>query len=598
MKDYFNIINGQFLDKLKIKDDEVGAGIKEYLLLKDRKDVENIITKKKYEKLNENEMIILKKMYISIIKYDDDENTQFMTKKINEILKVSNEELLAFFIKNKFSGLICIETFYFNNSMYFGMSQAKNNISNSNFYKDPRFLKIYFDIIKSIMNLYITVDDKIIQKIIDYELKLYEFKMTNDEKRNIKETVNIHKISNIKFANIDFQKLIKLLLNGVVYSRDDIIIDEKEPFKYYSRIDEYFKDPDFRYYIIWCMLNEFSTYTFGKANDYKFRLLMITRGIKKKNEFNKKKIDIMNLLLGHLISKEYYSLIDPEIKPRMYKLIDYLKRSFRQRLQNNKWMDPETKKMAIEKLDRISVDIGEGKLIDFNSMKELSLIYIENFIIINDFLFNQSIKSIEKMDKIFIGNIYEINAYYNPTKNQMTFPFGILRKPYFYNKNWDNLNAVAYNFGAIGSVIAHEITHGFDDQGKDFDKDGNLRNWWKKESEDKYNEISKKIGSLYSYHGVNANLTMGENIADLGAVRISLTSLKLYLKDINKDLTEELLDMFKKGWAMIWRQKKTKEEAQNRLSSDPHSPPELRVNIPLNNLEEFNKDNKDIIELW
>ena len=598
MKDYFNIINGQFLDKLKIKDDEVGAGIKEYLLLKDRKDVENIITKKKYEKLNENEMIILKKMYISIIKYDDDENTQFMTKKINEILKVSNEELLAFFIKNKFSGLICIETFYFNNSMYFGMSQAKNNISNSNFYKDPRFLKIYFDIIKSIMNLYITVDDKIIQKIIDYELKLYEFKMTNDEKRNIKETVNIHKISNIKFANIDFQKLIKLLLNGVVYSRDDIIIDEKEPFKYYSRIDEYFKDPDFRYYIIWCMLNEFSTYTFGKANDYKFRLLMITRGIKKKNEFNKKKIDIMNLLLGHLISKEYYSLIDPEIKPRMYKLIDYLKRSFRQRLQNNKWMDPETKKMAIEKLDRISVDIGEGKLIDFNSMKELSLIYIENFIIINDFLFNQSIKSIEKMDKIFIGNIYEINAYYNPTKNQMTFPFGILRKPYFYNKNWDNLNAVAYNFGAIGSVIAHEITHGFDDQGKDFDKDGNLRNWWKKESEDKYNEISKKIGSLYSYHGVNANLTMGENIADLGGVRISLTSLKLYLKDINKDLTEELLDMFKKGWAMIWRQKKTKEEAQNRLSSDPHSPPELRVNIPLNNLEEFNKDNKDIIELW
>ena len=155
-----------------------------------------------------------------------------------------------------------------------------------------------------------------------------------------------------------------------------------------------------------------------------------------------------------------------------------------------------------------------------------------------------------------------------------------------------------YNFGAIGSVIAHEITHGFDDQGKDFDKDGNLKNWWQKESEEKYNKIAKKIGNLYSSHGVNPQLTMGENIADLGAVRISLTALKIYLKDINKELTDELLDMFKKGWAMIWRQKKTKEEAQNRLSSDPHSPPELRVNIPLNNLEEFNKDNKDIIELW
>lgn len=598
MKDYFNIINGEFLNKLKIKDDDVGAGIKEYLLLKDRKDVETIITKEKYENLNEYEMIILKKMYISIIKYNDDENTLFMTKKIKELLTVSNEELLKFFIINKFSGLFCIETFYFNSQMYFGMSQGKNNISNSNFYKDPRFLKIYFDIIKSIMNIYVKVDDKIIQKIIDYELKLHESKMTNDERRNVKETINICKISNIKFTNFNFEKLINLILNGVKYSRDDIIIDEKEPFKYYSKIDEYFKDPDFKYYLIWCMLNEFSTFTFGKANDYKFQLLMITRGLKKKNEFNKKKIDIMNLLLGHLISKEYYSLIDPEIKPRMYKMIDYLKSSFRQRLNNNKWMDLETKKKAIEKLDKMSVDIGEGILIDFNNMKELSLIYIENFLIINEFLFNNSVKSLENMEKVFIGNIYEINAYYNPTKNQMTFPFGILRKPYFYNKNWDNLNAVAYNFGAIGSVIAHEITHGFDDQGKDFDKDGNMKNWWNKESEDKYNEIAKKIGILYSSHGVNGNLTMGENIADLGAVRISLTALKIYLKDINKELTDTLLQMFVKGWAKIWTSKKTKEEAQNRLLSDPHSPPMLRVNIPLNNLEELNKNKDDIIELW
>ena len=437
MKDYFNIINGDFLNKLKINDDETGAGIKEYLLLKDRKDVETIITKQKYEKLNEKEMIILKKMYISIIKYNDDENTLFLKKKINELLIVSNEELLKFFVKNKFSGLLYIETFYFNNKMFFGMSQGKNNISNSNLYKDTRFIKIYFDIIKSIMNLYITVDDKIIQKIIDYELKLYEFKMTNADKRNIKDTINIYKISNIKFTNINFQKLMKLLLNEneslkVNYGIDnDIIIDEKEPFKYYNKINEYFKDPDFKYYLIWCMLNEFSTYTFGKANDYKFQLLVITRGIKKKNEFNKKKIDIMNLLLGHLISKEYYSLIDPQIKPRMYKLIDYLKRSFKQRLEDNKWMDPETKKMALEKLDKMSVDIGEGKLIDFNNMKELSLIYIENFLIINEFLFNHSIESILNNEKIFIGNIYEINAYYNPTKNQMTFPFGILRKPFF-----------------------------------------------------------------------------------------------------------------------------------------------------------------------
>ena len=125
-----------------------------------------------------------------------------------------------------------------------------------------------------------------------------------------------------------------------------------------------------------------------------------------------------------------------------------------------------------------------------------------------------------------------------------------------------------------------------------------MKNWWNKESEDKYNEIAKKIGILYSSHGVNGNLTMGENIADLGAVRISLTALKIYLKDINKELTDTLLQMFVKGWAKIWTSKKTKEEAQNRLLSDPHSPPMLRVNIPLNNLEELNKNKDDIIELW
>lgn len=598
MKNFFNIINGDFLNNLEIRPDETGNGVKEFILLKDRKDIEKIITASKYKNLSEDEAIILKKMYISMIKYNDLENINFLKKKIEELLKLSNDELLSFFLRNKFPGLFEVETFFFNKEMYIGISESKNNISNSTHYQDSNFIQIYKDIIKSIMNLYIPVDDKIIEKIVNFEIKLNESKLEMSEKRNIKESVNIFKISSIKFLNFNLEKLIKLLLNGIKYLKDEIIIDSKEPFKYYRQIDTFLKDPDFKYYLIWCILNETSTYTFGRANDYKFELLKITRGIKKKNDFDKKKIDIMNLLLGHLISKEYYSLIDSKIKPRMYKLISYLKKSFKDRLKENKWMDSETKIMALEKLDKMSVDIGEGELIDFNSMKELSILFLENFLIINEYLFNNSLKLLEKYKKIYIGNIYEINAYYSPTTNQMAFPFGILRPPYFYNKNWSSLNAVAYNFGAIGSVIGHELIHGFDDQGRLFDKDGNLKNWWKKESEDKYNEISKKIGELYSKDGMNPELTMGENIADIGGVRISLTALELYLRDINQELTKDLINMFIRGWSMIWRQKKTKEEAQNRIMSDPHSKPELRVNIPLNNLKEVNQDNKNIIELW
>jgi predicted metalloendopeptidase len=277
MKDYFNIINGNFLDKLQIKDDDTGAGIKEFLLLKDRNDVENIITKEKYEKLNEFEILILKKMYISIIKYNDAENNAFLSKKINELLSVSNEELLVFFLKNKFSGLFSLETCYFNSSMYIGISEGKNNISNSNYYEDSEFLKIYFDIIKSIMNLFIKVDDKIIKKIIDFEVNLYKLKMTNDQKRNIKEIINIYKISEVKFQNFNFQKLLKMILNDITYERDDIILDEKSPSNFYTYVDSCFKDSDFKYYLIWCMLSEIYTYTFGTAKDLKFKLIMITK---------------------------------------------------------------------------------------------------------------------------------------------------------------------------------------------------------------------------------------------------------------------------------------------------------------------------------
>jgi len=235
----------------------------------------------------------------------------------------------------------------------------------------------------------------------------------------------------------------------------------------------------------------------------------------------------------------------------------------------------------------------------------LTNIYSENVNIINEYIFRKKIDELYMIDRYFYGNTYNINAFYETTTNQIIFPHGILKPPYYYNtdiNNINNLDNIAYNFGAIGSVIGHEIIHGFDDQGRLFDEKGYLKNWWQPESEKKYIELTKKIGKLYESYNINSELTMGENIADIGGVRIALSAYKIFLREKNKKLDDNLLSNFLKGWAMVWRGKSRKEEAANRLLNDPHSPARQRVNIPFNNLiETYKNDLKkvdSIIEIW
>ena len=249
-------------------------------------------------------------------------------------------------------------------------------------------------------------------------------------------------------------------------------------------------------------------------------------------------------------------------------------------------------------------DVYDSTLIDYNGLPDLTNIYFENIMIITKFLFENKMKELNNKKDTFGGNVYNINAYYVSDYNKLILPYGILREPYYYNESlktdYSKINwaKIAYNFGAIGSVIGHEIIHGFDDQGRKFDKDGNLNNWWDKKSEEEYNKLTEKLGELYEEQGINPSLTMGENIADIGGVRIALTALILFFKNNGKELDDKLLKYFVKGWAMIWRSKIRKEERKNRLLNDPHSPSEFRVNNALNNLKELNPDKKDIIEIW
>ena len=176
---------------------------------------------------------------------------------------------------------------------------------------------------------------------------------------------------------------------------------------------------------------------------------------------------------------------------------------------------------------------------------------------------------------------YIVNAYFNPTRNEILFPAAILQPP-FLDTNRSDL----HNYGHIGSIIGHEITHGFDDQGSKFDENGSINDWWTSEDKEKYDRKVKKIIDIYDAEGINGKLTAGENIADFGAVIMPLIGLKYKFK---RDLTKDEIRKFFISYASHWQYLIRPEAAEERKLSDPHAFSDLRVNIPLKHYTKFQK---------
>jgi len=218
--------------------------------------------------------------------------------------------------------------------------------------------------------------------------------------------------------------------------------------------------------------------------------------------------------------------------------------------------------------------------------------YFENMLEANRWILAHNLEKLYKpVDKLeWHMNAHEINAYYSPTNNEIVFPAGILQEP-FYSIN----QSMAENLGGIGAVIGHEMSHGFDDNGRLYDSDGNLNEWWNKEDEIQFNERSKKLEDLfnsYEYFGikVNGKLTLGENIADLGGLTFSLKTLERIIFNNNNTKLEDIKTETKKlfeQWKKIRKCNITDDTLKNQLLTDPHSPTDLRVNSILRNLDEF-----------
>ena len=295
--------------------------------------------------------------------------------------------------------------------------------------------------------------------------------------------------------------------------------------------------------------------------------------------------------LGQLYVKKYFPA---EAKDRMIKLVNNLKVSLGERIKALTWMTDSTKKQALAKLDKINVKIGyPDKWIDYTELKIGTDSYYENIKRASGFETKRDLAKIGKpVDRTQWGMTPQtVNAYYSPNMNEIVFPAAILQPPFFF-MNADD----AVNYGAIGMVISHEMTHGFDDQGRQYDKEGNLRDWWLADDSKNFENKSKVLVEQYNNYKmldslhVDGKLTLGENIADLGGINVAFGGLIRAMEGKNMD---EKIDGFTSAqrfflaYAQVWRGNVRDEETMRRLKVDVHSPAIARVNGIVYNIPQF-----------
>jgi putative endopeptidase len=353
---------------------------------------------------------------------------------------------------------------------------------------------------------------------------------------------------------------------------------------------------DWKVYLRWHLIHSMTPYLSQSFVDENFRFYgTVLSGAKQLQPRWKRVLNTVDreigFSLGKLYVKDYFS---PEAKARAEEMVHNLEAAFAERIKGLDWMSEATKAQALDKLKAIVNKIGyPDKWKSYKGLKIDRGAYVLNVMRANEFNFNYDIKKIGKeVDRTEWGMTPPtVNAYYDPSMNEIVFPAGILQPP-FFNPLADD----AVNYGGMGAVIGHEMTHGFDDQGSQFDAKGNLKNWWTESDADNFKKKAEVLVDQFNSYTVldsihvNGKLTEGENIADLGGVSIAYQAFENTLKDkprpglIDGETAEQ---RFFLAWAQMWRENDTPQTLRQRIIVDPHSPNEYRCNGPLSDFPPF-----------
>lgn len=319
-------------------------------------------------------------------------------------------------------------------------------------------------------------------------------------------------------------------------------------------------------------------------------------GIEKQKPLWRRGVQMVNDNLGEIVGKVYVEKhFSPESKEHVTILVKNLLKAYEESIKKLDWMSPETKKQALEKVSKFTIKVGyPDKWRDYSTLKVIKGDLYGNIERATEFEYKRQINKLGKpVDRTEWGMTPQtVNAYYNPTQNEIVFPAAILQAPFF-----DATVEDAVNYGGIGAVIGHEIGHGFDDQGSTFDGDGMMRNWWTPKDLNAFKVRTKALVAQYNDFkvfpdlNVNGEFTQGENIGDLGGLSIAI---KAYEKSLNGK-PSPILDGFTGqqrlfiGWAQSWLEKVREASLRTQIASDPHSPPKFRVNGVVRNIPEFYK---------
>ncbi|MBN2778851.1 MAG: M13 family metallopeptidase [Bacteroidales bacterium] len=434
------------------------------------------------------------------------------------------------------------------------------------------------------------------QDIYNFEYKLAQKSMTNLELRDPFATTNRMDLNDVEKLSPKFD--FKLYFNEINLPVPGTInVSQPEFFKQLSYLFDNTDIEIWKTYLKWNVINFAAPYLHSEMvnANWEFYGKFLTGALTQQPRWRRvvsKTNSCMGEAVGQIFVKEYFP---PEAKERMINLVENLREAFADRIMQLDWMTDETKQKALEKLAKINVKIGyPDQWRDYEKLNIEEDSYIANIIRANVFDFEYMISEIGKpVDKNkWFMNPQTVNAYYSPNMNEICFPAGILQPPFFYMDADD-----AVNYGAIGVVIGHEMTHGFDDKGRNYDKEGNLNDWWTEEDAQLFDERAqilverfdniKVLDDLYA----DGKLSLGENIADYGGLVISYDALMKALDGKTPDKIDGFSaeQRFYLAYAKIWAQNIRDTEIRRRTKEDVHSLGEWRVNGQVPGLETFHK---------
>jgi putative endopeptidase len=483
-------------------------------------------------------------------------------------------------------------------------SQSGLSLPDKDYYskQDEKSKKIREEFKSHIKNMYLlygrSEGDAVMASrlILDFETKLAQRSMSRVDNRNMEKKYNKRALSQVfeTYPNFDWNTYLETV--GIPLAPHDSVVVAHLDF--FDNLNRLFTESDpmtFKLYMNWKVMQASSGYLNNKIGQESFRFYgSVLQGTKEQKPRWKRAVASSNSMVGELLAQEYVKVaFSEEAKVKVNEMVDNLKEAYRMRIQNLDWMSAVTKQKALEKLDAFNRKLGyPDQWKDYSELRIVEESYWEIYQRCSKFGYKRMVEKLgTTVDRTEWNMLPQtVNAYYSPTMNEIVFPAAIMQPP-FFNPNADD----AVNYGAIGAVIGHEFSHGFDDQGSKYDAKGNLNTWWTEDDRSKFEARTQLLVNQFNEFQpldsvyVNGQLTLGENIADLAGLTVAYDAYMISLKNKPKSKIDGFTpeQRFFIGFAQVWRGHSRPEYVRNQVVTDPHSPQQYRVIGTLSNMPEF-----------